>query len=136
MEIQSIQIKDLQQTPTLSDNTEIPLQRTGATKAEKTKLSSLTTYLLSNPVVTNYITNSINTLSSSGLSAHINGTDPHADRAYTDNSISSHRTATDPHGDRAYASNSISSSISAHSSAADPHGDRLYASSLVADHST
>jgi hypothetical protein len=64
------------------------------------------------------------------VASHVAATDPHGDRAYTDDEIVEHSAAADPHGDRQYTDDELT----AHTVAMDPHGDRAYASSQDAAH--
>ena len=125
-----IQIKDLTTAGSVSDTTELPIQRNGITKAEKINLSNVTNYIISS---TPFITN-INTNVNSKISTHVNASDPHGDRAHTSSAISNHINATDPHGDRTFATNTINTTLNAHINAVDPHGDRLFATSSITAH--
>ena len=125
-----IQIKDLTTAGSISDTTELPVQRNGITKAEKINLSNVTNYIISS---TPFITN-INTNVNSKILTHVNANDPHGDRAYTNSAVSNHISSTDPHGDRAFATNIVNTSVNTHISASDPHGDRAFATASINTH--
>lgn len=125
-----IQIKDLQVAPSVSTATDIPIQRSGVTKAEKTSFQQLVNWVVS----TSTFANSVNTSVNNEITAHVNDSDPHGDRNYSDTSMSTHTSATDPHGDRAFATSSVNTSMSSHLAASDPHGDRAYSNTQVSNH--
>lgn len=145
-------IAELQQAPSLSPTTNLIVQREGSTRAEKTQLDKISSYLINSAIVSTNIQETSQVSSTNAINSHISSTDPHGDRAYalnlnnnhinqadphgdrlyTDTKVSNHSTAIDPHGDRAY-SNSI---LNTHKIANDPHGDRQYADGKIDEHST
>ena len=125
-----IQIAGLSPAPSLNGTTELPIQRQGVDKAEKTNLQNLSSFLINSTAFSNYI----DTNTSNKVQNHSSGTDPHGDRAFTSTLLQAHTTATDPHGDRAYTNTKVTSSINTHATAEDPHGDRASTTAQITAH--
>lgn len=125
-----IQIKDLFTAGAINATTELPVQRTGVTKAEKISLTNLTNYILTSTEFTTNLNTSIN----SKINVHVTASDPHGDRAHASSLLSAHTSATDPHGDRSFATSSTNTAIATHVSASDPHGDRVYTNTQISTH--
>ena len=134
-DLTGIQIKNLQQAPSLLKTTEMVVQRVGASKAEKTNLGELNNFFINSTELNNYISSNITSNSSSTIANHLTALDPHGDRAqatlYTNSVMDSHENENDPHGDRLFSSNLITTSIANHKNAVDPHGDRAFATTTA-----
>lgn len=130
-DISSIQITGLTFAPSIAGTTEVPIQRQGVEKAEKTTIQNIGTYLVNSSTFSTFIETSVN----SKVNVHISASDPHGDRAYANSVSQSHVLAVDPHGDRAYTDTTTNAAISAHKIASDPHGDRANTIAKITEHS-
>ena len=128
--INSVQITDLSFAPSLANDTEFMIQRKNQKRAEKSTLSSLSSWFS----VSFEVTQAIATRVDNSILNHIQANDPHGDRSYSDSKINLHITSADPHGDRLYSVNYTNNELTKHLSKEDPHSIKPYVDLQVKSH--
>lgn len=125
-------IIELTQAPSISETTNIVVQRQGSPRAEKTQLSEVVHLVTNSTTLNESVQSSILETTSLSMGQHISSVDPHGDRAFSTNQLNTHLSSSDPHGDRAY----TDSKLNIHSASSDPHGDRAFTTGAINTHTT